>query len=256
MKLPYTGSPVYDNHLRKWNQFHKGRRIRRADITAFFTTLRPVYKPATLGSIRSSLRAGLRLAGIDNIQELFSDLRIQNRRTRLNTSNLLSEDEVRTFIRNAPPRVSTLARFLYATGVRISGALDVRVTDCYLRNGMVRIPISSKGHEYETTISPEFFDEIKIVFASAEFLFQSPHERYSRQNWFAQVRRYGKEILGRGNLSPHKLKHSMVSHLLMRGKTVSQVAERTGNTPAVISQYYDLNVLDDTDLRNLEQIAG
>ncbi|MBX7086680.1 MAG: site-specific integrase [Leptospirales bacterium] len=256
--LEYTGKPAYDGrllHCNRWRLAHAHTILDRQAISVYFADLQGRYAPSTIKLTRSAIRASLRLTGIPE-GDLFSGFRIRARKSRAKSANRYRESEIRKFVEKSPPRVSLLARFLYSRGVRIDGALGVKLSECRKEKQSVVVAIHSKGDDYEVRISLEFFSEICEVFKSRSWLFENRRGgKYSRQNFNIQFRKYGKKILGRPNLSPHKLKHSLCSNLLEEGYTVRQVADLTNTNPATISEFYDQNQISDTKLRSLECIA-
>ncbi|HMU84521.1 MAG TPA: tyrosine-type recombinase/integrase [Leptospiraceae bacterium] len=256
--LEYTGKPAYDGrllHCNRWRLAHAHAILDREAINAYFSDLQGRYAPSTVKLTRSAIRASLRLSGIPE-GDLFSGIRIRARKARVKSANRYSESEIKKFVEKSPPRVSLLARFLYSRGVRIDGALGVRLCECRKEKQSVVVPIRSKGYEYEVRISDEFFVEICNTFRSRAWLFENRRGgRYTRQNFNMQFCKYGRQILGRSNFSPHKLKHSLCSNLLEAGYTVRQVADLTNTATATISEFYDLNQISETKLRSLERIA-
>ncbi|MBL8020246.1 MAG: site-specific integrase [Leptospirales bacterium] len=249
--LPSTGIDTYDYHIAAFNEFLGRRGLSPALVHQFFEIKRKRYATNTLRSMRTAMRKGLRLCG-KIPDEYTSGLQFRNVR-RMRRNNLFSVEEVRRLVKNCPRHVGLMFRFLFSTGSRVSAALGIRIEDCRIDGEGVSIPITSKGMDHEIKISCVLFHEIRNEFKGKTFLFEHHGRPYSRKSLYAYARQYGLNILNRGNLSPHKLKHALVSFLLAEGYTIGQVSERVGTTAAVISQFYDLNSIGLKDIAKIER---
>ena len=249
--LSLTGIVTYDFHIEAFNRFLGRREISEGTVHQFFEMNRPRYAANTLRSMRTAMRKALRMSGRDP-DKFTSGLQFRNVR-KLRKNNLFSVEEVQRLVKGCPAHIGLMFRFLFSTGCRVSAALGVKIDDCYIDKDTVTIPITSKGMDHELQISTILFNEIRQEFQGRTFLFEHHGRKYSRKSVYAYARHYGRNILNRGNLSPHKFKHGLVSFLLSEGYTVGQVSQRVGTTTAIISQFYDLNSINARDIKKIEQ---
>jgi site-specific recombinase XerD len=254
----FTGKEAYDARLRHCNAWFETNALQNVDhpaISSYFSCLHGLYAPNTVKLTRSAIRASLRVSSIPE-GNVLSGIRVRARKSKFKRAFRFTEDELRRFIALAPVRLGLITRFLYSRGVRVDGALGIRLSECRLTGETVVMTVRSKGDVYETSISRAFFNEITDAFRGKTWLFENPRGRkYSRQNFNALFKKYGRRILGRENLSPHKLKHSLCSNLLEQGYTLRQIADLTNTSPENISKYYDLNEMPESRLLSLERIA-
>lgn len=155
-----------------------------------------------------------------------------------------------------PParRDRALLELLYGTGMRISEAVGLSLSDLALDDGIVRV--FGKGSKERVVpvgrIARESLDEwlrdggrgamapprwARRGDAEAVFL-NSRGGRLSRQGAWAIVRRYGERVRLADRLSPHVLRHSCATHMLERGADIRVVQELLGHASISTTQVY------------------
>jgi integrase/recombinase XerD len=173
---------------------------------------------------------------------------------------LLSRSEVESILR-APGvdtplglRDTAMLEFMYATGCRISEALDLRLADLQLDQGLVRL--RGKGDKMRLVPVGDFAVASlqawiglgRAALASrrrqaarlkAQFVFLSGRGgRLSRQACWVRMRRHALAAGIDRPISPHKLRHSFATHLLEGGADLRSVQALLGHADISTTQVY------------------
>ena len=167
--------------------------------------------------------------------------------------NYLSEDEIDNLldIRLVTPydyRNKAMLELLYATGVRITELINLKVSDVDLFNCFIRVfgkgkkerivPISDLAVKY-LTIYIEDYRNMILKEHDSEYLFISnSYKNISRQGFFkilkAECERCGIEK----TVSPHVLRHSFATHMLKHGADLRIIQELLGHEDISTTQIY------------------
>ncbi len=137
---------------------------------------------------------------------------------------------------------------LYATGMRVSEAADLRQESVNLDVGFVRcigkgnkeriVPLGRKAVEsirrYLESARPKF-----LAGKQCEFLFVSRlGKRISRQSLWKLIKRYARQAKIKKPIKPHILRHSFATHLLEHGADLRSVQEMLGHANIATTQIY------------------
>lgn len=137
---------------------------------------------------------------------------------------------------------------LYATGMRVSEAADLKRDSLNLDIGFLRcigkgnkeriIPLGSKAisslNRYLELSRPYLLNK-----KESEFLFLNRFgKRISRQSLWKLIKRYAKEARIKKPIKPHTLRHSFATHLLERGADLRSVQEMLGHVNISTTQIY------------------
>ncbi|MFH0826689.1 MAG: site-specific tyrosine recombinase XerD [Candidatus Omnitrophota bacterium] len=145
-------------------------------------------------------------------------------------------------------RDKAILETLYATGMRVSEAVNLKKADVNLDIGFLRcvgkgnkervIPLGKKAaasiHRYGEVSRPHFLKN-----KESEFLFLSRlGKRLSRQSMWKLIKRYALAARIKKPLKPHMLRHSFATHLLERGADLRSVQEMLGHANISTTQIY------------------
>lgn len=146
-------------------------------------------------------------------------------------------------------RDRTLIEVLYATGLRVSELVGLRLADVALDRGYVQclgkgrkariVPVGDQAvhwvQRYLHDARPGF-----VARRETPFLFVSARggRRLSRAGFWKILKGYGRKADIRAPLSPHVLRHSFATHLLDRGADLRAIQTMLGHADLSTTQIY------------------
>ncbi len=166
----------------------------------------------------------------------------------------LTEDEVDALL--AAPNVSeplgnrdrAMLELLYATGVRVSELINLKMSQMNLSQGVIRIigkgnrerliPLGGEAQDWLR----DFIDGARIEILlerQTEYLFPTRRgDRMTRQAFWHIIKRYGKKAGVRKKLSPHTVRHAFATHLLNNGADLRVIQLLLGHSDVSTTQIY------------------
>ncbi len=146
-------------------------------------------------------------------------------------------------------RDRTLIEVLYATGLRVSELVNLRLTDVRLEQGYVQC--MGKGHKQRIVpLGDEAAEWVRRYVAGTRpalmkgregpWLFVNARDgkRLSRIGFWKILKTYGTVTGIRATLSPHVLRHSFATHLLERGADLRAIQAMLGHADLSTTQIY------------------
>ncbi|HTY45314.1 MAG TPA: site-specific tyrosine recombinase XerD [Patescibacteria group bacterium] len=145
-------------------------------------------------------------------------------------------------------RDKAIMETLYATGMRVSEAVNLKLENVNLDVGFLRcigkgnkervIPLGKKAihslHRYLEAGRPELLGK-----KESEFLFINRFgKKLSRQSFWKLIKRYAKVARIKKTMKPHILRHSFATHLLEHGADLRSVQEMLGHANISTTQIY------------------
>lgn len=158
---------------------------------------------------------------------------------------LLDAPDIKT---NLGLRDRTMLEVLYATGLRVSELVGLRLEQVNLRQGLVRV--TGKGNkERLVPLGEEAMDWIESFLKEARgemlpdlsdsIVFPSQQGRpMTRQTFWHRIKRYAVEAGITKHLSPHTLRHAFATHLLNHGADLRVVQMLLGHSDLSTTQIY------------------
>jgi integrase/recombinase XerD len=166
----------------------------------------------------------------------------------------LTEQDVDALL--AAPRVSeplghrdrTMLEVLYATGVRVSELINLKLSQINLNQGVLRIvgkgnrerliPLGDEAQEWIR----EFIDGPRgeiLLERQTEYLFPTRRgDRMTRQAFWHIIKRYAAKAAISKKLSPHTVRHAFATHLLNNGADLRVVQLLLGHSDVSTTQIY------------------
>ncbi|MFQ5662279.1 MAG: site-specific tyrosine recombinase XerD [Terriglobia bacterium] len=145
-------------------------------------------------------------------------------------------------------RDRAMLELLYATGVRVSELVNLKVSDVQLEAGYLRC--QGKGSkERVIPVGKKAIAALEVYLRAgrprlakrrpAPHLFLSQRgQGMTRQNFWRLLRAYARAAGIRARLSPHVLRHSFATHLLERGADLRAVQLLLGHADISTTQIY------------------
>ena len=224
-----------------------------ADYSAWLT--QKGFRPSTISRKMAAVRAFLGyLQGQDELRDLPYLEELKAPPTPRAQPRILSPEEIALLLK-APTlagsprglRDAAILQLFYATGLRASEVVVMNVEDLDQFQGRIRRAGRSSGWISLDTAASSI-DEYMVN--GRPFLARAAHEkalflnlrgqRLSRQGIWLVVKRWSRAAnLGAG-ISPHSLRHSMIHHWLLKGKTKRDVQQMLGlSSPNAIRMKID-----------------
>ncbi len=153
---------------------------------------------------------------------------------------LLEEKEEKGWLSK---RNMAIFEILYATGLRVSEASSLKLEDIDLNQRILRVkgkggkerivPFGTKARE----VIREYLKE--IPFEGQEYLFLNKNgTKISSRSIHRIVVKYAIKILNDKEISPHSLRHTFATHLLMEGADLRFIQELLGHSSLSTTQIY------------------
>ena len=135
-------------------------------------------------------------------------------------------------------RDKAMLELLYATGIRVTELIDLRISDINLEAGVIRCanagrerlipmyPAAVKAlRDYITLVRPQM-----ILRPDEQSLFVNVGgEHMSRQGFWKIVKYYQRKAGIEKDITPHTLRHSFAAHLLENGADIHAIQEMLGH---------------------------
>ncbi|MDP8212688.1 MAG: site-specific tyrosine recombinase XerD [Candidatus Zapsychrus exili] len=145
-------------------------------------------------------------------------------------------------------RDNAVLELLYATGMRVSELVDLKIENINLEVGYVRcigkgrkeriVPIGKNARasivKYNEGVRKKM---LKGNFSQSLFLSRLG-KKISRQSIWKIVKRYAKLAKIKKEIKPHTLRHSFATHLLEHGADLRSVQEMLGHSDISTTQIY------------------
>ncbi len=145
-------------------------------------------------------------------------------------------------------RDNALLELLYASGMRVSEIVNLRIEDLNLDVGFIRcigkgqkervVPIGKKA----IFALQRYLGQVRRKLAkenSGSFIFLSRlSKKLSRQSVWKLIKLYARKARIKKVIKPHTLRHSFATHLLERGADLRSVQEMLGHSDISTTQIY------------------
>ena len=210
--------------------------------------------PASLARNLSAVRTFHRFLLEEGIREADpTELEVPPKRAR-KLPHVLSVEEVERLLSqpdtNTPlgMRDKAMLECMYATGVRVSELLNVRLGDLLWEVGVVRVS-GKGGRERLVPVGELALDALRIYLrearpklaraGSGDLTFLNRRGgRLSRMGFWKILRNYARSAGISKPVSPHTLRHSFATHLLEGGADLRAVQEMLGHRDISTTQIY------------------
>ena len=166
----------------------------------------------------------------------------------------LTEEEVEALL--AAPAVSdplghrdrTMLEVLYATGLRVSELVSLRLSEVNLNQGVIRI-VGKGDRERLIPLGEEAVQWVQqflqgprveiLLERQTDYLFPTRRgDRMTRQAFWHIIKRYARKAGIQKELSPHTLRHAFATHLLNHGADLRVVQMLLGHSDLSTTQIY------------------
>lgn len=250
----------YERDLKKFDRYCKGQGILSVNqITATGMNSYILYlekqglKPATVSRGIASLKAFFHFLQKEgyvdkNVAEELKAPKVEKKApsvlTQAETVRLLNQTKG-----SSPKelRDSAMLELLYATGIRVSELISLKIEDLNLQMEYITCRDANKerivpfGRTAGGTLR-EYLSKGRPALVTDEnspYLFTNcSGQAMSRQGFWKLVKHYGKKAGITAELTPHTLRHSFAVHLVSNGADLHSVQEMLGHSDIATTQIY------------------
>lgn len=145
-------------------------------------------------------------------------------------------------------RDRTMLEVLYATGLRVSELVGLRMGQINLRQGVIRVtgkgnkdrlvPLGEEAQQWLETYLAEGRNDL-LSGQHSDVLFPSNRKQLmTRQTFWYAIKRYATQASINKPLSPHTLRHAFATHLLNHGADLRVVQMLLGHSDLSTTQIY------------------
>jgi integrase/recombinase XerD len=226
----------------------------QADIQQYLAVKFPQSKPRSISRLIASMRRFYRYALRENLVSTDPTLQIESPKLPRSLPKSLNEQEVEDLL-NAPNvldsiglRDRAMLELLYASGLRVSELVTVKVNEVSTQDGVVRV--TGKGSKTRLVpMGQEAADWIDRYLKQArpdilqkrlcDALFVTNRaDAMTRQAFWYLIKRYALLAGITKHMSPHVLRHAFATHLLNHGADLRVVQMLLGHADISTTQIY------------------
>lgn len=244
----------YTNFIDKTLGISTWEVVMRKEIIQFLYTLKDSGKStSTISRHISSIRSFHQFLVRENIVDHDASLHIETPKKDRKLPDVLSQNEVELLLSiptNTPLsyRNKAMLELMYATGLRVSELINLRVSDLHLTMGFLQcfgkgskeriVPIGNVAiktvENYLQCGRPQLIKQ-----NNSSILFVNQHGRpLSRQGFWKILKKLALDKGIRKKITPHTLRHSFATHLLENGADLRIVQEMLGHEDISTTQIY------------------
>jgi len=251
---------AYGRDLQKFARFLDGRarqakQVRQGEINEFARRLsRDGLSPKSIARALNAVRMFYRFLVSEKIVGEDPTVAIRAPRTWKTLPRFLTLEEVDQVLGAPDPshtlglRDAAMVELLYATGLRVSELVSLRLRDLNLEVGYLTcvgkgrkerlVPMGRKASQQVRAYLERARPALLKGQGSPALFVNARGGSMSRQGFWKILKKYGRVAGLRGRLSPHVLRHSFATHLLERGADLRSVQMMLGHADISTTQIY------------------
>lgn len=143
-------------------------------------------------------------------------------------------------------RDKAMLELLYATGIRVSELISLKVSDVNLSIGFVKCHTDKKerfipiGNIAKSALI-KYINEARPIMAvnNDDYLFVNCNgTALSRQGFWKIIKQYSRQAEISADITPHTIRHSFAAHLLENGADLKSIQEMLGHSDISSTQIY------------------
>ncbi len=240
-------------YMNKQGVFHTSE-ITKTHLTSYLDHLNQSgFAAATVSRHIASLKAYFHFlsemkADLDDITFILKAPKIEKR-----VPEVLSSDEVVQLL-NQPKadtpkeiRDKAMLETLYATGIRVSELISLKLSDINLHQGHLicrdynkerMIPLGTQARKALS----RYIDHSRCILLEDEdeetLFVNCAGQPMSRQGFWKIIKQYSKKAGIKADITPHTIRHSFAAHLVENGADLRSVQEMLGHSDISTTQIY------------------
>lgn len=245
----------YKVYLVEQKAFTNWSEVKRHDIVAYLYSIKTTGKSsATIARMISAIRSFHQFMLREQLVQHDASMHIETPKTGRLLPAIMTLEEVDQLlnIRERTPlalRNKAMLELMYATGLRVTELVDLKMDDLHLMMGFVRclgkgskeriIPIGDMAKN----ALEDYLEHARGILIKKHqqetVLFVNHHGRpLSRQGFWKIIKAVALEAGLTKDITPHTLRHSFATHLLENGADLRSVQEMLGHADISTTQIY------------------
>ena len=226
----------------------------QTEIQQYLAVKFPTSKPRSISRLIASLRRFYRYALRENRIATDPTLQIDSPKLPRSLPKSLTEEDVEALL--AAPDINqplglrdrAMLEILYASGLRVSELVGLKVTEVSLNEGVIRVtgkgsktrlvPMGEEAVDWVLRYLKEARPEILQKRLSDSLFVTQRGESMTRQAFWYLIKRYAVRAGISKHLSPHVLRHAFATHLLNHGADLRVVQMLLGHADISTTQIY------------------
>ena len=226
----------------------------QADIQQYLAVKFPQSKPRSISRLIASMRRFYRYALRENLIQTDPTLQIESPKLPRSLPKSLNEQEVEDLL-NAPNineaiglRDRAMLELLYASGLRVSELVTVKVNEVSTQDGVVRVtgkgsktrlvPMGEEAADWIDKYLKQARPEILQKRLCDAMFVTARASAMTRQAFWYLIKRYALLAGITKHISPHVLRHAFATHLLNHGADLRVVQMLLGHADISTTQIY------------------
>lgn len=222
------------------------------DVESYLSYLRANFKENTVLRNVSSLKSLYKFVNSEDLlnDDPFSNIKLSKHS--MDIPKYLSVSEVNLLLNSlqddGPLEARNRAMFelLYATGVRVSELISIKLVDINIEEQVIKI--LGKGNKERLVILNDIatnavskyiiYERIKLLKDPCPYLFINKNGKQLSRQGFYKILKQKALMVGIDDISPHKLRHSIATHMLDNGANLRVIQELLGHSEITTTQIY------------------
>lgn len=210
--------------VRDYLKYLDEKKLKNSTIARRISAIRTFYNyELSLGKVKSNI---------------FNDIR--NPKIEKKLPNFLSYEELAKIFASIDTDTDTglkkrlIVEMLYATGVRVSELVNIKVSDINKSNKSIRV--MGKGKKMRIVYFGEYAEEYlnryltKNINKGSKYLFvNANNEKMQIEEVEVMIQKIVKDLALKTHVTPHTLRHTFATHLLNNGTDIKTVQELLGH---------------------------
>jgi integrase/recombinase XerD len=226
----------------------------QAHIQQYLAIKFPLSKPRSIGRLIASMRRFYRYCLRENLIQIDPSLQIESPKLPRSLPKSLNEQEVEDLL-NAPDinqhiglRDRAMLELLYASGLRVSELVTIKVNEVSTQDGVVRVtgkgsktrlvPMGEEAADWIVQYLKLARQAILQKRMSDSLFVTNRATAMTRQAFWYLIKRYALQAGINKPMSPHVLRHAFATHLLNHGADLRVVQMLLGHSDISTTQIY------------------
>lgn len=166
---------------------------------------------------------------------------------------ILTESEIETLLEQPDlselkgQRDKAMLEILYATGIRVTELISLKLEDVNLTNGYIKV--KKKNNERHIPLGnlslkclKEYINKVRPLLIRTEeektLFINTNGQKMTRQGYWKILKQYKEQAKIDKEITPHTIRHSFAVHMLQNGAEIKTVQELLGHTDVASTMMY------------------